>query len=190
VNDPLELRREWMEDAVKPGSTFRVSEAVADGAELFEATSAMGLEGIVAKQLGSIYLPGRRSAQWLKIKARHTIECVITGYTQGKGDRSAWFGALQLACYDGEVLHYVGKVGTGFNDRLLTSISAQLKKVKPAAKRPVDRKPPDDAETVWLAPRLVCEVQYASFTRTGTLREPVFLRMRPDREPEDCRVDT
>ncbi len=190
VNDPLELRREWMEDAVKPGSTFRVSEAVADGAELFEATSAMGLEGIVAKQLGSIYLPGRRSPQWLKIKARHTIECVITGYTRGKGDRSAWFGALQLACYDGKALHHVGKVGTGFNDRLLASISAQLKKRKPAAKRPVDRKPPDDAETVWLAPRLVCEVQYASFTRTGTLREPVFLRMRPDREPEDCRVDT
>jgi DNA ligase D-like protein (predicted ligase)/DNA ligase D-like protein (predicted polymerase)/DNA ligase D-like protein (predicted 3'-phosphoesterase) len=190
VNDPLELRREWMEDAVKTGSTFRVSEAMDDGYELFEAAAAMGLEGIVAKERGSRYYPGTRSAQWLKIKARHTIECAIVGYTEGKGDRSSWFGALQLACYDGEMLRYVGKVGAGFNTRLLTSISAQLKKRKPAKKRPVDRKPTDDADTVWLEPAVVCEVQYASWTKTRTLREPVFLRMRPDHAVEDCRLDT
>jgi DNA ligase D-like protein (predicted ligase)/DNA ligase D-like protein (predicted polymerase)/DNA ligase D-like protein (predicted 3'-phosphoesterase) len=178
--EPIERRREWLTDVIKTGSAYRVSETVADGSALFAATSQMGLEGIMAKEAGSRYYPGKRSTQWVKIKARQTADCVIIGYTQGKGDRASTFGALHLAQYDSGNLHYVGKVGTGFDDRKLRNVLTELKKVKEANKRPVKEKPLDDAQSVWLEPKLLCEVEYASLTNKGTLREPVFVRMRPD----------
>ena len=81
VNEPLTRRREWLQDAIKKGSAYRVSEVVEDGAAFFQAVKEMGLEGIMAKQRNSTYLPGKRSDSWLKIKARQTLECVIIGYT-------------------------------------------------------------------------------------------------------------
>ena len=179
AGEPLVRRREWMIDALRKGTPYRVSEGVDEGAQLFEAARRMGLEGVMAKRRESTYAPGKRSAQWLKIKTRRTLDCLIIGYTKGKGTRDATFGALHIARREGAVLTYLGKVGTGFDDRLLKNILTELKKVK-QAKRPVKEKPPDDAQTVWLEPKLLCEVQYASFTGAGALREPVFLRLRPD----------
>lgn len=185
TQDPIERRRAWLKDLIRPGSAYRMSEAVDDGPALFEAAREMGLEGIVAKARGSSYYPGRRSSVWLKIKVRDTTECTIVGYTKGKGDRASSFGALQLAQPNGEGLHYVGKVGTGFDDKLLKSVRKELQKLE-EIERPVDTKPPDDAQTVWLEPKLVCEVQYASWTNNETLREPVFVRLRPDLEPAEA----
>lgn len=179
AHEPIERRREWLADLVKRDTPYRVSETMEDGHALFEAASRMGLEGIMAKELGSRYLPGKRSTQWLKIKSRQTADCVIIGYTKGKGDRAATFGALHIGQYDGDELHYVGKVGTGFDDRTLRNVLTELKKVA-EAKRPIKEKPLDDAQTVWLEPKLLCEVEYASITNNGTLREPVFVRLRPD----------
>ena len=68
------------------------------------------------------------------------------------------------------------------------AILAELQKVK-RGERPIKEKPIDDAVTVWLEPQLVCEVQYASRVSTGNLREPVFVRLRPDKAPEDCLID-
>ena len=75
----------------------------------------------------------------------------------------------------------MGKVGTGFDDNTLHSVFAELKKLR-VGKRPVKEKPLDDRDSVWLEPKLMCEVQYASLTPNGTLREPVFVRLRPDLE--------
>ncbi len=179
VNEPLYRRRAWMEDAIRRDTTFRVSEAVAEGKELFKAAVKMGLEGIMAKERNSMYRPGARSELWLKIKKRRTMECVIIGYTTGKGDRQALFGALQLALREGDALRYVGKVGAGFNEKSMKETRDYLKKVR-QVKRPIIEKPPDDAQTVWIQPTAVCEVQFASLTKDGMLREPVFLRLRPD----------
>ncbi len=122
---------------------------------------------------------GKRSAQWLKIKIRRTTECLIIGYTKGKGDRQSSFGALHLARADDDSLRYVGKVGTGFDDRTLSCVISEVKKIK-QTKRPVKEKPIDDANSVWIEPRMYCEVEYASITKDGMLREPVFVRLRPD----------
>ena len=111
---------------------------------------------------------------------RRTMESLIVGYTKGKGDRERTFGALHLALpSEGKALQYLGKVGGGFDDKSLKAVLEELKRLD-TIERPVDAKPLDDAETIWVEPRLWCEVQYASFTNTGTLREPVFRRMRPD----------
>ncbi|PYM12364.1 MAG: hypothetical protein DME18_11615 [Verrucomicrobia bacterium] len=179
VNEPLTRRREWLQDAVKKDSAYRVSEIVEDGAAFFEAVNEMGLEGIMAKQRNSAYLPGKRSESWLKIKTRQTRECAIIGYTRGKGDREKSFGALHLAEAGGDELKYLGKVGTGFDEPLFKAISAELEKLT-TIKRPVKEKPLDDARSVWVEPKLMCEVQFASLTKDGLLREPVFVRLRPD----------
>jgi bifunctional non-homologous end joining protein LigD len=179
TNEPLTRRREWLEDAVKKGFTYRVSEIVEEGASFFEAVKAMKLEGIMAKQRHSIYLPGKRSDSWLKIKTRQTLDCVIIGYTRGKGDRDGNFGALHLAQANGEELKYLGKVGSGFDNQLLKDISVELRKLA-TIKRPIKEKPIDDAHSIWVEPKLLCEVQFASFTADGLLREAVFLRLRPD----------
>ncbi len=179
VNEPLVRRRAWMEDAVKKNTPYRLSEAVSEGADLFDAAVKMGLEGIMAKEKNSVYLPGMRGPQWLKIKKRHTMECVIVGYTKGKGGRESLFGALHLALRENDALRYAGKVGTGFDGSSMNELFGDLKRIK-RVKRPVSEKPVDDAQTVWIEPELICEVQYSSLTKDGRLREPVFLRLRPD----------
>jgi ATP-dependent DNA ligase len=179
VNEPLTRRREWLEDAIKKGSAYRVSEVVQDGAAFLDAVKQMGLEGIMAKQRHSAYLPGKRSDSWLKIKTRQTLECVIIGYTRGKGDREASFGALHLAQANGDELKYLGKVGSGFDGTSMKEVSAELEKLA-VIRRPVKDKPLDDARSVWVEPKLVGEVQFASLTKDGLLREAVFARLRPD----------
>ena len=182
VDEPLERRRAWLADALRaPGGAYRLSEAVDDGEALFEAAKRVGVEGIVAKKRDGRYIPGQRASSWLKVKVRRTAECLIVGYTRGKGDRSRSFGALHLAQPngDGGALKYRGKVGGGFDDRLLAAVLAELRTLA-EVERPVAERPPDDAETTWVEPRLHCEVQYASFANTGALREAVFLRLRPD----------
>ena len=179
VNEPLVRRRDWLQDVVKKGSSYRLSESVEDGRAFHEAVKQMGLEGIMAKQRNSTYLPGKRSDAWLKIKTRQTMECIIIGFTRGKGDRAATFGAIHLAQSDGRDLKYLGKAGSGLDERTLKSVSAELGKLE-RIKRPIKERPLDDAQSIWVEPKLMCEVQFASLTKDGLLREPVFLRLRPD----------
>jgi bifunctional non-homologous end joining protein LigD len=179
VNEPLTRRREWLSDSVRSDTPYRVSEFVEDGAGFLEAVRQMGLEGVMAKERNSTYTPGKRSDAWLKIKTQQTLECVIVGYTRGKGDREATFGALHLAQSADGQLKYVGKVGTGFNERSMQAIWAELQKLT-TIKRPIKEKPLDDARSVWIEPKLMCEAGFASLTEDGMMREPVFIRLRPD----------
>ncbi len=183
VNEPLTRRREWLADAIKKEGSYRLSETVDDGAALFEAVKQMKLEGIMAKLRASPYLAGRRSDSWLKIKTRQTAECLIIGYTRGLGDRAASFGALHLAqTADDGSLRYVGKVGSGFDEAALRAVAAEVRQLK-EAKRLIPEKVLDVARTVWVEPKLYCEIEYASVTADGLFREPVFVRLRPDLRP-------
>lgn len=179
IHEPLERRREWLEDAIRKNSPYRLSANVEDGPLFFEAVKEMGLEGVMAKQRTSVYTPGRRSESWLKIKTRQTIDCVIIGYTKGEGERADSFRALHLGEVSGDEISYAGKVGSGFDQRSLKAVTVELQKLT-TPKRPVNKKLPDEARSVWVEPRLACEVQFASRTKDGVLREPVFLRLRPD----------
>jgi bifunctional non-homologous end joining protein LigD len=104
---------------------------------------------------------------------------VIIGYTQGKGDRATRFGALHLAQADADKLKYLGKVGSGFDEHSLKAVWAELQKLAPI-KRPIKEKPLDDAQSTWREVKLTCEVAFVSLTPDGLLREPVFVRLRPD----------
>lgn len=178
VSEPLTRRREWLADALRTNPSYRLSETVEEGAALLEAVKQMKLEGVMAKLRHSPYQPGKRSDAWLKIKTRHTVECLVIGYTRGQGDRSSTFGALHLA-ENATHLKYVGKVGSGFDENSLRQVTTELAPLA-RIKRPIKEKPLDDARSVWVEPKLICEVEFASRTSDGLLREPVFLRLRPD----------
>ncbi len=184
VNEPLFKRREWLEDIIKKNTPFRFSEALKEGKELFEAAKSLNMEGIMAKDIYSKYIPGKRTSSWMKIKVRKSAESIIIGYTSGKGDRQELFGALHLGAYEGGELVYKGKVGTGFNQKLMKDIYEKIS-TRDKIKRPVKQRPVDEAQSVWISPFLTCEIQFSSITENNTYREPVFLRLRPDLDPEN-----
>jgi ATP-dependent DNA ligase len=179
INETLLKRKEWLADAVKPDTPYRVSEFVEDGHALLEAAREHQLEGIMAKRIDGKYVPGKRSDAWVKIKIRNTRECVIIGYNEGKGNRSEAFGGLHIAERDGDELVYRGKVGSGFDDATIKEIFGQLKKLK-ETKKPISQKVMDEKVSKWVEPKLVAEISYASLTPDKNYREPVFVRLRPD----------
>lgn len=179
INEPLLKRKEWLKDALKKDTPYRTSEFVEDGLSLFEAARAHNLEGIMAKDKTSKYLPGKRSDAWLKVKIRNTRECVIIGYNEGKGNRSEAFGGLHIAELEKGELIYRGKVGTGFTDAAIKDIFKMIKKLKETDK-PVPNKVLNEKVSKWVEPKLFVEVTFASFTQDKIFREPVFVRLRPD----------
>jgi bifunctional non-homologous end joining protein LigD len=161
------------------------------GAEVLEAAARTGLEGVVAKRLGSLYQPGRRSGDWVKVKHLRTQEAVVVGWTPGQGRRHGGIGALLLAVPDGEELRYVGKVGTGFTDAVLDDLAAQLEPLRrqdPSVAGALPRA--QVAGATWVEPVLVGEVAFGEWTREGRLRHPRWRGMRPDKEPGDVVVES
>ncbi|MEJ7799510.1 MAG: hypothetical protein WKF60_03270, partial [Ilumatobacter sp.] len=139
---PYEDRRRLLEQLVEPGDHWAVpSHRVGGGAALIEATGAEGLEGIMAKRLGSTYTPGKRSPNWRKIKHRRRVDVVIGGFTAGGGNRRGAFGSLLVGRHDGEGLVFAGGVGTGFDSRTLDELTARLRALTTRA-CPFDQLPP------------------------------------------------
>ncbi|HPW61783.1 MAG TPA: non-homologous end-joining DNA ligase [Cyclobacteriaceae bacterium] len=179
IHEPLVKRREWLKDAIKSDTPYRISEAVEDGDALFEAAREHELEGIISKDKSGKYLPGKRSDLWLKVKVRNTRECVILGYNPGKGERSVTFGGLHIAERDGDTFLYRGKVGTGFDDATIKEIFRLIKALK-EIKKPIADKVMDEKISKWIEPKLIAEISYAMITKDQQFREPVFVRLRPD----------
>ncbi|HEV3234879.1 MAG TPA: hypothetical protein VG329_10060, partial [Candidatus Dormibacteraeota bacterium] len=129
------------------------------------------------------YYPGKRSKDWLKIKANREQACVIVGFTPPQGGRQH-FGSLALGVYDGGELVYCGQVGSGFNEMLLRDIDAALRRlvVKKPSVKGAELAP---KEVAWVKPELVCEVKFNEWTRDKLLRQATFLRLRPDMVPAD-----
>ncbi|HYG03531.1 MAG TPA: non-homologous end-joining DNA ligase, partial [Chryseosolibacter sp.] len=180
INDPLVKRKEWLRDAVKFDTPYRVSDSVEDGLSLFEAAREHGLEGIMAKKADSKYLPGKRTDCWYKIKVRQSSEVFVIGYTKGKGERGTTFGALHIAELQEGKLHYRGKVGTGFDDSTIRDILKVISKVDTLKKPNVIGQLIDEKISTWLDPRIVAEVNYSRLTPDKMFREPVFMKLRLD----------
>ncbi|HWG57132.1 MAG TPA: DNA ligase D [Gaiellaceae bacterium] len=191
VGLPLEERRERLAAIVDRRSTkVRLSEAFDDGEVLYEAAQAQGLEGIMAKRLGSPYLPGKRTRDWLKLKVHERQEFVIAGWTKGEGRRSGSFGSLVLGVNEADGLRWVGNVGTGFDgaeiDRVLDALRPLVRDGTPfpePPKMPRVRK----GDVVWVEPVLVCEVKFAEWTHDGRLRAPVYQGLRDDKGAAEVR---
>ncbi len=191
---PLEERKRKLESLLMAGDALRYSDHYeTNGKALFEIARQKKLEGILAKKKAGIY-EERRSREWLKIKIRHRMECVVGGFTEPEGTR-AHFGSLVLGLYDkeGRLIH-VGQVGSGFDQKLLSDISKNLKKIE-TKKDPFYGEVEALRKVSWVKPELVAEVEYAEWTE-GTnegsgpkLRAPVFLGLRDDKDPKECLLE-
>ena len=164
------------------------------GTEFFEAAKKMKLEGIIAKKEDSLYIPGARSKEWLKIKAAKRHEVVIGGYTQNE-DSPKHFSALLAGVYEKTKLVYTGKIGTGYSDEMQKEMMKKFKplitKTNPFTFEPDVNKPsrfrpnPPRATVTWLKPKLICEVSYTEMTTDGVMRHPSFEGMREDKKAQD-----
>ena len=184
-----EDRRRVLEALGPSGRTFSVPDALpGPAAEALERTRKLHWEGILAKKVDSVYLPGKRVRTWIKIKNIQDQEIVVVGWRPGNGRRANGIGALLMAVPDGDGLRFVGRVGTGFSDVMLDDLLATL---TPLACRtsPVTG-PMPRAETVgvhWVRPELVGEVTYSEWTQDDHLRHPVWRGLRPDKAVSDLR---
>ena len=156
------------------------------GVEFFNAVEKHGLEGVVAKLEKSEYQQGR-SRHWLKIKTQQTDHFVVGGFTPPEGSRKH-FGALLLGLYKNGDLIYVGRAGSGFDDRTLVQVTNELQPLV-INKCPFKEVPVEVRKSSWVQPQLVCEVKFSEWTADKKLRAPIFQGFRDDIDPEQCRLE-
>ncbi len=192
IENGYDERRSRLESLHLGGDTFTTTEAFrgVSGKDILDAATANGLEGVVAKRLGSTYRPGRRSPDWVKVKSFRTQEVVIGGWTDGRGERQGSLGALLLGIPGEDGLRYVGKVGTGFSDRARRDLLEELRPLRSKDSpfsSPLPARETSNAHFVRSA--MVGEVAYGEWTPAGRLRHPTWRGLRPDKEPDQVIVE-
>jgi bifunctional non-homologous end joining protein LigD len=178
-------RRRYLAQCLLPSPLVQLVHASDDGVELYAAALASGFEGVIGKRKQSRYESGRRSASWLKVKSTHSADFVVGGYTRGKGGRAP-LGALLVGYWEGRNLRYASHVGSGFDDRSLPLVRARLEALERRT-CPFADKPEMNAPTTWVEPKAVVEVKFQGWTDDGSLRAPVFLRLRDDIDARSVR---
>src|SRR6266513_3276644 len=195
---PLTLRKELLTRLVPlSGDIIRFSGSLGTDAEtLLPEIRRRGLEGLIGKQRDSVYETGRRSGAWVKLKCVNEQEFVIGGYTPPAGARKH-FGALLVGYYGKERLLFAGKVGTGFDSKLLSTLHkkmrAEQRSTCPFADLPSNQNgewvqgitPGEMRKYTWVNPKFVCQVKFAEWTRDRQLRQPVFLGLRHDKNSRE-----
>ncbi|MEO6002970.1 MAG: non-homologous end-joining DNA ligase [Opitutus sp.] len=191
---PLVERKAELEKLLRRKTgVLRYSKSLGNEPErLLDQARELGLEGLIGKRPESHYEAGHRSGNWIKLKLNHEQEFVIGGYTPPGGTR-LHFGALLVGVYDGGELKFAGKVGTGFNTKLLRSLHAQFSKIEteqcPFVDLPEKRTgrygqgitAAEMRRCHWVKPVMVCQLKFTEWTRDNRLRHPVFLGLREDK---------
>jgi bifunctional non-homologous end joining protein LigD len=206
TTEPYEARRELLAELEFDGPAWQApGHRVGDGAALLELVRERGLEGVVAKRLGSAYRPGRRSADWVKVQNRRRQELVIGGYLPGEGGRARRVGSLLVGYWDAtpdeaaalgrlQRLVYAGGVGTGFTQARLDELTTLLEPLRrksspfeagwdPRVKYATRARA--RGGLVWVEPVVVCEVEFLRWTHEDTLRAASFKGLRDDKDPHE-----
>ena len=182
---PYQDRRRYLSQCLLPSALVQLVHATEDGKALHTAALASGFEGVVGKRRDSKYQAGRRSPSWLKIKSTRSADFVVGGYTKGKGSREP-LGALLVGYWNAGKLHYASHVGSGFDGDNLAQVKARLDGLR-TDKCPFAEKPELHSPTTWVEPKLVAEVNFQDWTEDGSLRAPIFLRLREDVDAKKVR---
>jgi len=182
-------RRELLAELRLNGESWQMPEHVTggrgEGGALLRAASEQGLEGVVAKRVDSTYQPGVRARGWVKVKSTGRQEFVVGGWLRGKGKRRGTIGALLLGVYERDgVLRYVGRVGSGFDEAELRRLSKLLARLE-RERSPFGAGERPPREAIFSEPRVVAEVRFAHWTQGGSLRAPVYVGLREDKDPTE-----
>ena len=188
---PYERRRELLIGLGVEGPNWQTPRNhLGDGGALLEAAARQGLEGVVAKRLGSAYAPGRRSADWVKVRLRLRQEFLIGGWMRGQGGRSGRLGSLLLGVWDRppnaedrQRLVYAGGVGSGLSERTIDQLGERLAPLRRESSPFESGIGPKRPDPVFCDPELVCAVEFSEWTREDTLRQPAFKGLREDVDP-------
>ncbi|HSB92993.1 MAG TPA: DNA ligase D [Flavitalea sp.] len=192
---PVEERRELLKEVLEgQEGMIRLSDNFdSSGKEAFALAEQFHLEGIMAKKTGSLYIPGTRSKEWLKIKTEKRQELTIGGYTRNEGSGKL-ISALLLGIHDNGSFQFLTPVGTGINTKMQEEIIRKLKPyetdVCPFSSVPEYNKPsrfrpnPPKAKVTWVEPVLVAEISYRELTKEGSIRHPSFKGLREDKTPK------
>jgi bifunctional non-homologous end joining protein LigD len=180
IHLPLVERKKLMKKLLPKSPIIRYSDHVEEsGTTFFSNAVGMDLEGVIAKKANSVYVSGKRSGDWLKIKNHNTQEAIIAGYTAPRNSRQ-YFGALILAIRQHGQLKYIGHTGTGFTQQILKDVYTKLQPLhRPTS--PFHHKIAVNAPVTWVEPVLVCNLKYTEITQDGILRHPVFQGLRIDK---------
>src|SRR5437588_4307084 len=185
---PLLERKQLLQRMLHANERFRYSDhQIENGKELFELASESGLEGIVAKRVDSAYL-GDRSAGWAKLKVSQTLDAVVGGWTEARTGAIP-FGSLLLGLYEGKKLRFIGHVGSGFDAKKHAELSGRLKELA-ISSCPFEKVPETNEMASWVKPGLVARVKFSGWTLEKYLRHPVFLGLREDLKPEECKWES
>lgn len=181
---PLLKRKDILRKVTKqmPQNIIFSEFAQDNGEKCFELAKKLNLEGIVAKRRNSPY-NGERDEDWLKIKCYMRQEFVIGGYLTSSSN--SLLSALLVGVYKNSKFKFVGKVGTGFNIQTKKQLNELFQKIK-ADKCPFEE---CDENAIWVKPKLVCEVQFAEFTKSYLLRQASFIGLRDDKKPQDVKLE-
>ena len=185
---PLLERKQLLKEIIPGGEVIRYSDHVEkNGINFFKAAREKDLEGIIAKNKKSSYEIGVRSRNWLKIKTEARQEAVICGFTAPRASRQ-YFGALILGIYEDDKLVYAGHTGSGFNEK---SLKETWNKLQPLITHecPFDKKPRTNMPATWVKPKLVCEIKFQEWTHENIMRVPIFMGLRPDKEPGEVKKE-
>jgi bifunctional non-homologous end joining protein LigD len=184
LDEPLEERRRLLAGVLRADPRVRLSEHVdGDGLAFFEAARVRGLEGIMAKDRRSPYVPGKRTDRWQKIKIRPEQELVVGGWVTGTG-KAVDLGALLVGVYEDGGLRYAGKIGAGFTTASRAELLAAVAPL--ASGEPPFAEPPPRAaarEAHWLRPELVIRAEFAGWTGDGLVRQASYKGIELEKDP-------
>jgi bifunctional non-homologous end joining protein LigD len=188
LDEPLEERRRLLAEVLRPDPRVRLSEDIAgDGIAFYETAKSRGLEGVMAKDRRSTYLPGARTMSWRKVKIRPEQELVVGGWATGLG-AAAELGALLVGVYEDGALRYAGKVGAGFTKDTRAELLAALPPLA-ADESPFATPPPRAAARVarWVRPELVIRAEFAGWTGDGLVRQAAYKGFDLGKDPRKVR---
>lgn len=206
LDEPYESRRALLAGLEFDGGSWQApANHEGDGEAFFAAIRQRGLEGVVAKRLGSLYRPGRRSPDWVKVQNRRRQELVIGGYLPGEGGRRKRVGSLLVGYWDTtpeeaaslgrpQRLVYAGGVGTGFTQERLDELTEVLTPLRretspfeagwdPEVKYAARAR--ERGGLVWVEPVVVAEVEFLRWTHEDTVRAASFKGLRTDKDPRE-----